>query len=864
MNESTSTSKNLIPWLGALLLIHSAGLVGVTLFIFRVSSNSGRALLLGLSAQSLLLIALTLLAAFGLLTIGLLTLRGQFPAEQLIRALLRYPAWSIGLLALIALDGWLLAWTPAEYFKQNYYYALRLIPLAGWLAFACGTLALYVLVAWEGINPSNAGTYLRENRALLGAGTITLLVMSLTAWMASGRIVGMNPEEEDFWYGAGVPVLAWQVLIAILIGLAAAWGEKKFLHHGTKDTVRHVPVDVLVFVTLWAAAGFLWAQAPIASNFLISQPYPPNFEYYPAADGENYDLASQYALIGQGLFNGGQMRVYFERPLYSAFLFYLHMLAGQDFTRLLNLQAFLYGVFPALAYLIVKNMHSRGAGLTLAMVLTLRGMNGLETGEFLDNSTQKMLLTEFATAIGLALILLVAIRWAKQPQERWQLAFWLGGTVGLWSFVRPHILFFLPLALLLSLALYWRQKRRGVVLSGAILLAYLGSVMPWMQFNGSGMSLVSMYAWRLQAIIQERFQWPQPQPDGLLLPRQVASLGLPAQPAELLSKSLAEFALDHFLNNLALSTLSLPTTLQNLDTVTIIKQSEPFWRPYWDGTLSPSARILLPINVVLIALGIGLAWQRARYIGLFPLSAMLIYFVINGLVRTSGGRYLVPADWIVILYYVLGLAALFEFTAAWLGYRPNAAPTHSHTNPAPPWHGLAALVTTAALGGLIPLTNLFYQPRYEQLDKFQVAAKLDDRSLTQLGVGAKEILSFLEQNQAIALEGRALYPRYIWRGINPLIPGHLLSAKPYSRMTFTTIGRHGHAAVMLVTGDEWFEFPHGDDALVIGCLEKGFVNAWAVILPEIGAIYRRQPQTLLSCPLPEPVCDNNGWCSYDE
>lgn len=844
-------------WLGILLLLDAVGLGYVSLVLFRASSGSGRALLFGLSAPSLLLLGLTLLAALGFLAIGLLTLRGKLPSERWMRALLRYPTWSIGLLAVITLVGWLTAWTPAEYFKDNYYYALRLIPLAGWLAFASGSFALFLLAAQRGMDVEGGRNHLRQNRAIFLAGAVTLAVIVLTAWLASHRIVGMNPEEEDFWYGAGVPVLAWQVLTAILIGWGAAWGEKKFLHNGKQDSARF---DALVFVLVWAAAGFLWAQTPITFNFLITQPYPPNFAPYPSADGSNYDLASQYALIGQGLFNGGQMRVYFERPLYSAFLFYLHLLAGQDFTRLLSLQAFLYGVFPGLAYLIGKNLRSRAAGAALAALLTLRGWNGLVLGGVLETSTQKMLLTEFPAAIGLALILLLAVRWAQTPRN-WLLAAWLGGAVGLWSFARPHILFFLPPALLLPFALYWRPKRLGAALAGVVLLAYLAAVLPWMQFNGSGMSLVRMYAWRAEAIIRERFNWPAP--DDSSLSRPLASLNAPLPEAAPPGKSLPQFALDHFLNNLALSALALPNTLRNLSPETLVRQSETYWWSYWDGALSPSARILLPINLILAALGVGLAWRRAGLVGLFPLFGMLLYFLVNSLVRTSGGRYLVPADWVVMLYYLFGLAAVFEFAAAWLGYRANAAPTRSETSPAPPWRGLAALAAVAALGGLIPLTNLFYQPRYERLDTFQIAAKLDDRSLTKMGIGAQELQNFLKQNKAIALEGRALYPRYIWRGINPLIPGHLLSRKPYSRMTFTAIGRNGHFAVVLVTGDEWFEFPHGTDALVVGCLEEGFVDAWAVILPEIEAVYLRQPETPLGCPLPEPICDNNGWCRYE-
>ncbi len=859
MNMSPSRS-----WLGILLLLDAAGLGWAVLVLFRVSTGSGRALLFGLSAQSLLLIGLTLLAAFGFLAVGLLTLRRKFLAERLIRALLHSPVWSIGLLAIFALIGWLLAWTPAEYFKSYYYYALRLLPLAGWLSFACGTLALFLLASLRGANLERVRAYLDQNRAIWLVSAITLVVIALIAWLASLRIVGMNPAEEDFWYGAGVPVLAWQVLTAILFGLGAAWAEKTFLHNGTKETVGRVPVDILVFVIVWAIAAAAWAQAPLLSNFMISRPYPPNFEVYPAADGQSYDIASQYALIGEGLFNSGEMRAYFERPLYAAFLFYLHVIGGQDFAHLLNLQAAIFAVFPALAYLIVRNIHSRAAGITLATLLTLRGVNGLASGGVLESSTQKMFLTDFPAAIGLALILLLAIRWAQQPYRHWHLAGWLGGCVGLGGFVRPHLLFLLPAGMALAIALYFRRKRIAAATTGFLLLAYLTVTLPWIQFNGSGMSLISMYLWRVEAMFNERFHWTRPQQQGTQQAWQVASLQTDSFSFETRAKPLMEFAFDHFLNNLALSPLALPTTLRNLGLRETVQKTETFWKAYWDGALSPSARVLVPVNLLFIALGIGLAWKRAHFIGLLPLFGMLVYFLINSLVRTSGGRYLVPADWVAILYYVLGLAALLEITTAWLGRTVSPVFIHPQADGRPHLlRGVIVLALLAGIGSTIPLTNLLYPKRYEDLDKFQIATKIEQTALVARGSDAAQMRAFLTQEQAVVMEGRALYPRYIGRGFNPLIPFHLLQPKPYGRMTFVLLGAQGHQPVVLILGDEWFPLPHTADAIILGCQADGFVNAWGVYLPESGALHLRLPETPLRCPLPEPVCDNNGGCRYE-
>ena len=67
---------------------------------------------------------------------------------------------------------------------------------------------------------------------------------------------------------------------------------------------------------------------------------------------------------------------------------------------------------------------------------------------------------------------------------------------------------------------------------------------------------------------------------------------------------------------------------------------------------------MFAINLLLIGMGIGWGWQRFRIAGLAPLAIALTYFLASALARTSGGRYIVPADWVIYFYYVLGLVQL--------------------------------------------------------------------------------------------------------------------------------------------------------------------------------------------------------------
>ena len=65
--------------------------------------------------------------------------------------------------------------------------------------------------------------------------------------------------------------------------------------------------------------------------------------------------------------------------------------------------------------------------------------------------------------------------------------------------------------------------------------------------------------------------------------------------------------------------------------------------------------ILLLLNLFLISLGLSISMRKKRLMGVLPLTFFLGYNLANALGRTSGGRYIVPVDWIIILYFVIGL-----------------------------------------------------------------------------------------------------------------------------------------------------------------------------------------------------------------
>jgi hypothetical protein len=123
----------------------------------------------------------------------------------------------------------------------------------------------------------------------------------------------------------------------------------------------------------------------------------------------------------------------------------------------------------------------------------------------------------------------------------------------------------------------------------------------------------------------------------------------------------------------------------------------------------------------------------------------------------------------------------------------------------------------------------------------------------------QEINTFLQNPNAEISIGRALYPRYYIENEGE-VHFYPVVVMGFPRTTFTLIGPQGEQGIVL-PGDKPRYFPHGVDAIVLGCREQFYVDALAVIiLDEKGAIYTRNPASSLQCPLKQPVCDNNHHC----
>ena len=269
-------------------------------------------------------------------------------------------------------------------------------------------------------------------------------------------------------------------------------------------------------------------------------------------------------------------------------------------------------------------------------------------------------------------------------------------------------------------------------------------------------------------------------------------------------------------------------------------------------------------NLAVLAVGLGTAWDRWRWAGWLPLIAGVGYHVASGLARTSGGRYLIPADWVGYFYFALGLLQITIWLAAWLGLSaPREEAVAESSAPARPRSVVLALVGFFLVGLSFPVGEALVPRRY--VEQTPDALLQQAVQTADLGASLPDLQAFLQQPDAVILQGRELYPRYYGIDQGESERNNPYVVQQYPRLVFTLIGPRGTRGVVLPLSGSPDLFPSGQDVLVLGCKGSYVVQALVVVATgDDSQVYRREPSAPLRCPVAEPVCDNNRNCRPGE
>lgn len=698
--------------------------------------------------------------------------------------------------------------------------AQRLFPLVILITL----IALQILVIWFlWIRKPLYWHHLSQRKALLIISGIIfsffILLWLGIAWSGLGI-----RREPSGWLSQGTPLLSQQLLFAWGIGLIFIIFRKKI--------EQYKRIDLIIGIFLWLITSLIWWNEPmLRESYFTPEPTPPNFEYYPYSDAALYDSFAQNLLIGESRQLGLT-----HRPLYSLFLALLHTLGGLGFQNVLWMQVLIMAFVPVVGYLLAARIGGRSAGILTALLLILREKNSIALTNIIEVSHVKLIMSDVPTMLLMLLFIYFYIKWLLDEQNKLVWGLLAGVCFGLTIFIRSQAQLLLPIALLgifLSHKFNWKTfiQKSLVFLIGAFIV-----VVPWVwrNYQLSGRAVVEYQGFYTRFIASSYSSTPG---DYDQLPgetKEQYDTRMRTLIVNFILKNpleVARFYSSYFLHNEIAAVAYLPLSLK-FDTLYDYVDSQGFWKAPYLAEMPPRTFLALLIILGITALGIGTAFNRYRWIGIMPLLFHLGYSFSVVPVKQSGWRFILPVDWVSILYFSIGLIQLsilmFSLFSEKREYQfvPPSIPEVNPIN----WQWVTpALVVFTIFGVSLPFIEWSIPERYPKLSNRELIQQYVPDGVTLSNgeqVTASDLESFLETESAsFVLHGRALYPAYYkqkqyWGDLNPTLE----EARQYNRLQFYLIsGRF--SLIFLPVDDAPSSFPHASDVFVIGCIQENSLRA---------------------------------------
>jgi len=709
-------------------------------------------------------------------------------------------------------------------------YYQRLNPILFYVLVLAAEFSLFVLIWHYGLHRSSLLQRKLVARSALIAFCVLLLVLGLIAVTRLG--VTKDPA---YWGEPGVPLLGWQAAVAILIGGSLMPLGLRFAFD--RNPQSKFETDLLVAAIIWLIAVGIWLSVPmrVMQNSFYAPMTPPTNQPFPNSDAAYYDYHAQSVLLGLGYL--GEIPT---RPLYILLLALLHILFGQDYALILAGQSCVLALFPVTLYLLGRKIHSRAAGVTIALFAIFRELTTLWVSSATRVSDTRTLLTDLPTAWMVALACLFVMRWLENKSARRALV--AGGVCGVLLLLRTQSMLVLPFAVLLALLVFWPEWRAAGRTIALFIVGAAVAVAPWLVHNYLAIG---------------RFAFDDPRQMAVISSQYALSGNLDTSRFNIQSQSLtgnlmaftlkypgvvSQFIANHFLATEIGGVLALPLVepFQSLRAPISI-----YWFG-WDGHLDWYNLLLVILYLGIIAVGLGAAWKGLRWLGLGPLAFSLGYALANGIGRFSGWRYDLPADWVSYFYFGIGVVEIFALTAMLFGapaqrlfagaeLKQNAVKLNLQ-------FALPVLAGFALIGSLPWIAEHAVPPQLVPLSASALVERASQVPAAQTAhLTQEELAGFLAQNTnpaAEVLQGRLLYPRFFWRGqgIAQAHPSPAYVARDYSRLGFLLL-MTDQAAPIVFPDKTVPSVPETGEAFIFGCKHADYLEARVIILPAQNLIF---------------------------
>jgi hypothetical protein len=761
------------------------------------------------------------LAAFCILWIYFL-IRPPTRLDSLIR-----PSFAL-ISALLAVTlGWSLFFLRYLDPQQYLPYYQRLSPVLFYLLLLALQFSVLTLISLYGFHRDNLPQFKSAYKSSLVAFCALLFTLCFIAVTHLGFT-----EDPAYWGEPGVPLMGWQVIVAILVGGAVMILGLRFALDRNKRT------DIVFAICIWLVAVFIWLSVPmsIMQNSFYAPMVPPTNQPFPNSDAAYYDYHAQSVLLGMGYL--GDIPT---RPLYILFLALLHILFGQNYGLILVGQSCTLALFPVTLYFLGKKIHSRAAGVTIAFFAIFRELTTLWVSSATRVSDTRTLLTDLPTTLMIAVACLFVMRWLENKSI--QRALIAGGIFGAMLLLRTQSIIILPFVLLLTLFVFWPQRRAAGRSIALFLFGVAVTVAPWLIHNYLAIGQFAFDDPRQLAVISSQY---------------ALSGNLDISQFDIQSQSLAgnliAFTLKHpgvvsqFISNHFLATeiggvLALPL----IEPFKSLRAPIDIYWFGWDGHLDWFNLLLVILYLAIIAVGLGFAWKRLRWLGLTPLIFSLGYALANGIGRFSGWRYDLPADWVSYFYFGIGIVEVFSMAALLFGASAQRLFTTVERKQSDIrlnlQFALPVLAGFVLIGSLPWMAEHAVSPHLLPLPETAIIEQASQAPVVRSANLTQDRMNLFitedTNHYSEVLQGRVLYPRFFWRGqgIAQAHPSPAYVARDYSRLGFLLMTNQ-IAPVVFPSKLVPSNFPDTGDAIILGCKHSDHIEARMIIFPAQNLIFQ--------------------------
>lgn len=707
-------------------------------------------------------------------------------------------------------------------------YFVRLSPLL-WYFLALGIQTSVVLILERfGFHPGALG----PSKAVLRSGAIAFALLLVACLFVVITRIGLTPDSA-YWGEPGVPLLGWQLALAILATLIVLVVGLR-----ARTTARW---DALLGLAVWAVALAVWFSVPLSvmRNSFYAPMSPPTNQPFPNSDAGYYDSMSESLLIGHPF--QGQIPT---RPLYIVLLTMLHLAVGEHYELITAGQTVILAFIPVVLYLLGKSLHSRAAGLMIALFAILREWTSLLVSSQTRVSNTRTLLVDLPTLLLMCLACLVAVRWlARRDRGTGLIA---GAVFGLALLLRTQSILIVPLLCLLAVLAYGGRDRKWVAALAWFVGGLTITVLPWLLHNYLQSGHVTFDAPFQYQIIASQYQYTGNLDINNVDLQGKSLLGILWTFLLRDPKFVLGFVATHFLATQINGLLALPL----IEPYSGLRAPLNLYWLGWNGLLGPSNVALVIGYLGIIAVGLGAAWRRLRWSGLTPLVFSLGYSLANGIGRFSGWRYDLPADWVAYFYFGIGVAEIIGMFALLFGadsqkiHRPDAKVAGP---PRIQVQTVVVVMSCVVIGASPWIAQIISRPPSSDQTQAQLlSALVSSPAVQRLGLGGIEVRSFVASQQGILQEGRVLYPRFFSRntGLASAHPWPAYAPREFPRLGFLLLNQTLHDAVLPVR-DVAGPFPHGANAVLLGCQMADHIDVRLILFPDLDSAY-------LGAPLNEP------------